>query len=260
MFAVILATVGVVGTLLLVAPTLMVFIASFTSGYALRFPPPGLSLQWYQTLLFESDDIHQAALWSLQVAGVSTAVSALLSTLAAVGLVHRRQAWARAFETVFTLPLMLPSLALGLALLLGLSLAGVRLSMATLIVGHIVICTPFILKTTLASLVQIDLAMLEASMSLGASSARSLRRVVLPLAARGILAGSFIAFMYSFDNVTISVFLSAPPVELLPIRLWNLIEHSLDPRVAAAASCLIFGTLILSLVMERVTGVGRYLR
>jgi putative spermidine/putrescine transport system permease protein len=157
-------------------------------------------------------------------------------------------------------PLMLPTLALGLALLMMFNLMGQGLSRFTLVVGHIAICAPYILRTTAASLSQLDPVLLESARSLGAPPLFAFRTVTLPLVLPGIGAGAFIAFMASFDNVAISLFLSDARSEVLPIRMWHIIEANLDVRAAAASGVLIAATIVLGVVMERLAGISRHLR
>jgi putative spermidine/putrescine transport system permease protein len=246
--------------LLLLAPTLVVLVTSFTSGYSLKFPPPGYSARWYQALWNESPELIDALLLSLQVAAIACGVSTVLALAAALGLARRREAWARVVEAVFLSPLMLPTLALGLALLMLFNLAGTGLSFATLVIGHVAITAPYVFRTTTASLVQMDPAMLESARSLGAGPLFAFRTVTLPLILRGVTAGAFIGFMYSFDNVAVSLFLSDARSEVLPIRMWHIIESNLDVRAAALSGVLIAATLVLMLVMERVAGISRHLR
>lgn len=252
--------VGAIATLLLVAPTAIVLITSLTSAFSLKFPPPGYSLRWYSALINDSPEIVAAALTSLKVAALATGISVLLAVAAALVLARRRELWARLADSIFMSPLMLPTLALGLALLVLFNIAGSGLSPATLVIGHIAITTPYILRTTSASLMQLDPALMESARSLGAGPRYVLLTITLPLIAPGIAAGAFIAFMASFDNVAISLLLSDARSEVLPIRLWHIIEASLDVRAAAASGLLIALTIILALIMERVAGISRHLR
>jgi putative spermidine/putrescine transport system permease protein len=255
-----MGVLAAVSLILLLAPTVIVIIASFTSAFSLKFPPPGYSPRWYLALWNDSPEIIAAFKLSLQVAAIATGVSVVLAVAAAMALARRREQWARALEAVFLSPLMLPTLALGLALLMLFNLAGTGLSFWTLVIGHIAITSPYIVRTTTASLVQLDPSLLESARSLGASSAFTFRTVTLPLIAPGVAAGAFIAFMYSFDNVAVSLFLSDARSEVLPIRMWHIIESNLDVRAAAVSGVLIGATLILMLIMERWVGVSRHVR
>lgn len=259
-FNAVFGLLGGIAIVLLVAPTLIVLITSFTSAFSLKFPPSGYSVRWYLALINDSPEIVLAALTSLKVALAATGISVLLAVAAALGLARRRELWARLLDSIFMSPLMLPTLALGLALLVLFNLAGTGLSLSTLVVGHIAITTPYILRTTTASLMQLDPALGESAMSLGAGPRYVLFTITLPLIAPGIAAGAFIAFMASFDNVAISLLLSDARSEVLPIRLWHIIEASLDVRAAAASGLLIAFTIVLGLLMERVAGISRHLR
>jgi putative spermidine/putrescine transport system permease protein len=259
-FSVAIGLLSAVAIVLLIAPTLVVLIVSFTSGQSLRFPPPGWSLRWYEALLTDSPDLWRAATLSLQVAGIATAISTVLAVSAALAIARQPRLWARFLDSVFMSPLMLPTLALGLGLLVWFNVFGTGVSMVTLVIGHTAITTPYILRTTCASLSQLDAVLLESARSLGAGPWFTFRTVTLPLILPGIAAGAFIAFMMSFDNVAISLFLSDARSEVLPIRLWNIIESNLDVRAAAVSGVLIAVTTVLVVVMERVVGVSRHVR
>ena len=137
------------------------------------------------------------------------------------------------------------------------SLAGIPVSPLTLVLGHTVVCVPYVVRTTVAALSQMDPVLLESSTSLGASRLYTFRRVTLPLIRPGILAGGFIAFMASFDNVPVSLFLRDAATDMLPIRMWQDLEGRLDVTVAAASSLLILATVVLAAVMERAAGLSR---
>ena len=255
-----LACAAGIGVLLLVLPTLIVMVTSFTSGYSLKFPPPGYSMRWYEALFLDSPEIIDAFLLSLHLALVATAISTVLATAAALALARNRKPWARALDSVFMSPLMLPSLALGLGILMLFNMLGQGLSFSTLVAGHVAICSPYVLRTASASYAQLDPVLLDCSHSLGASQWFTFRRIELPALAPGIATGAFIAFMSSLDNVALSLFLSDARSEVLPIRLWHIIEDSLDVRAAAASGSLILATLLLLLLMERLAGISRYMK
>src|SRR5688572_16295451 len=259
-FFVVFGTLAGVAVLLLLAPTVIVVVTSFTNAFSLKFPPPGYSPRWYLALWNDSPEIVAAAQLSLEVAAIATAISTALAVAGALTLARRRTVWARMLDSIFMSPLMLPTLALGLALLVLFNLLGTGLSKTTLVVGHVAICAPYILRTTSASLVQLDPAMLDSARSLGASAWFTFRTVTLPLIAPGIAAGAFLAFMASFDNVAISLFLSDARSEVLPIRMWHIIEANLDVRAAAASGVLITAAVVLMLLLERLTGVSKHMR
>ncbi|MFT3822110.1 MAG: ABC transporter permease [Rubrivivax sp.] len=241
---------------LLIAPTAIVLITSFTDGFSLKFPPEKYSGRWYLELL-KSDQIIDTALTSLKTAVVATALSVVLGTLAALAIARSTGPLARTLDALFMSPMVLPSLALGLALLMMFSVSGVRLSLWTLSLGHTIICIPFVIRMVSASVQEMNPALLDSSASLGAGAIFTFFNVTLPLIKRGVLAGAFVAFMASFDNVPVSLFLADARNEVLPIHLWQIIEASLDVRAAAVSGALVLLTLILMVVMERIAGISK---
>ena len=247
------------GILILIGPVLIVITTSFTTSQTLRFPPPDVSLRWYRELFdpVRSAQIHVAAFNSVWVAGLATAIGTVLSVLAALAIARVTRPSARLLEASFLSPLILPTLSYGLAALMFFSVVGIRPSLNLLIAGHLVVIAPFIFRTTLASLTQLDPALLEASANLGAGGFYGFRRITLPLIAPGIAAGCFLAFISSMDNVPVSLFLSNARTGMLPIRMWGMMESTLDVRIAAIAGVLIFATLALVIVMDRLTGLTK---
>jgi putative spermidine/putrescine transport system permease protein len=179
--------------------------------------------------------------------------------MASLAITRSPSRWARSADAVFMSPMILPGLSFGLAALMYFTLMGFRPSLALITIGHAMVIVPFVLRTTSASISQLDGSLLECSASLGASRFYTFRRVVLPIIAPGIVAGAFLAFMASIDNVPISLFLSGPRTDMLPIRMWGMMESTLDVRVAAVSGVLIFSVLGLMLLMERLVGFTRRL-
>ena len=258
-FFLVMTAIGGAGLLLVVGPLVVVLLLSFTGGETLSFPPETLSLRWYEALP-ESPEVMKALATSLEIAAWTTLLSVLLGVPAALAIALGRGRFSRVADALFMAPMLLPAIALGLALLMMFSNLAFSLSKWTLVVGHVLICVPFVLRTTVASAASIDMSLIEASHALGASFAYTSRRVVLPLIRGGVLAGAFIAFMMSFDHVPVSLFLADARTEVLAIRLWYMIFHTLDVRTAAVSGLMIFITFLLILIMERVGGLSRHLR
>jgi putative spermidine/putrescine transport system permease protein len=251
--------VALLALLLLVAPTVVVLVVSFTDGYSLKFPPPGYSMRWYQALL-EAWQLHFAAWNSIKVAVTTTVLSVLLGVAGALAIARSPTAMARVLDSLFMSPMVLPALAFGFAALMTFSAVGWEVSATTLVIGHTVVCVPYVIRTTIAALAQLDPALLESSASLGATRWRTFRRVTLPMIRPGVLAGAFIAFMSSFDNVPVSLFLRDARTDMLPIRMWQDLEGRLDVTIAAMSGVIIIVTLLLMIVMERAVGLSRRLR
>ena len=178
------------GIILLVAPTLVVLIVSFTSGFSLKFPPPGYSLRWYAALI-DAWQLQFAAANSFKVAIWTTVASVGLGVAAALGIGRSRALSARILDSLFMSPLVLPALAFGLSALMFFTLVGLPVSPLTLVIGHTVVCVPYVVRTTVAALAQLDATLLESSASLGASRLYTFRRITLPLIRPGIIAGGF---------------------------------------------------------------------
>jgi putative spermidine/putrescine transport system permease protein len=257
-FTVIGALAGIT-MLLLIAPTAVVLIISFTGGITLKFPPPSWSLRWYVELI-HSWEIIQPALTSLKVAALSTLASATLGGAAAIAIARSTSRIARLLDALFMSPMVLPAMAFGLSLLLVFNILGVRLSIATLVLGHTIICVPFVIRMVGASVQQLNPALIACSLSLGASRWYTFRRITMPLIRRGLAASCFVAFLSSFDNVPVSLFLADARTEVLPIKLWAILEGSLDVRVAAVSGVLIACAFTLMLIMEWTVGLTRRMR
>jgi putative spermidine/putrescine transport system permease protein len=207
-----------------------------------------------------SNDLQEAAITSFKISSLATVIGLLIATPAALAVARTRAAWARGIEVAFLSPLMIPGIAMGLGILVWLNYLNIRLSFATLVAGHVIICSPYIFRTACIGFGQLDVALLEVSRSLGAGRFRTFRRVSLPLALPSLLGGAFLGFTYSFDNVPISIFLSDARTEVLPIRLWSLMEDQLDVRVASIAGLLILLTFVMLTVMERMFRITRYVK
>src|SRR5258708_4016985 len=248
-----------IAVVFLVGPSVIVLLTSLTASQSLRFPPEGLSLRWY-TALLNATQMQHAAWTSLVVAFWATVVSTTFGTAAALAISRSGGGWARGFDTPFMSPLVRPALAFGFAALVFIYQLGLRPNVPLLILGHVIVCVPYVLRTALAALTQLDAALLDASASLGAGGWMTFRRVTLPLIGRGVGAGAFLAFMASFDNVPVSLFLADERTEVLPIHLWQQIETSLDVRTAAASGLIIVLTLVLMVLAERFAGLPRQMR
>jgi len=255
----VIALLAFVCIVILITPTIIVIITSFTSAFSLRFPPPGYSLRWYAALL-DAWQLHFAALNSLKIALWTTAISILLGVAASLGIARSQALTAKVLDSLFMSPLVLPALAFGLSALMLFSVVGLPVSPLTLVIGHTIVCVPYVIRTTVAALAQLDPVMLESSASLGASRLYSFRRITLPLIRPGILAGGFIAFMSSFDNVPVSLFLRDARTDMLPIRMWQDLESRLDVTIAAVSGVLIVVTIAMMILMERIAGLSRRLR
>ena len=254
-----LVTGAVLAGVLLVLPTLVVILASFTSASYLSFPPAGLSLRWYARLL-ASDEILRAARTSLIVAMLATAGALGLGVLTAFPLVRGRFRGRDAVMAFTLAPIMLPSIVLGIALLFFFGFLGIRLSLSTLVVSHILITFPYVVRTSAAALLQVDAVLEEAAANLGATPWQILRHVTLPLLTPGLAVGAGFAFIESFDNLALSIFVAGQRQETLPMRLFQLLVSDIDPVVAAVSATIVAASFVVLFAVHRLAGFGQFMR
>lgn len=239
----------------MVLPVVLGLMMSFTDGRTLKFPPEGFSLRWYQALLdpVQSAPIHTAARNSIEIALWAVAGALCLAVPASYGVVRTPRRIVSLVEPLFLAPLVLPSLIYGLAALIAASLVGLTPSKWLVVAGHIVVFGPLMYRATISVAQQVEPTLDEASATLGANRLTTFRRVQLPLLLPGILAGSFLVFMQSLDNVSVTLFLADPRTTVLPLRMFQMIEESLDVRVAAISGLLIGLTLVVLVAVQLLT-------
>ena len=240
----------------ILAPIVVVVAVSLTDSPIPEFPPRGLALRWYAHALSE-DVFTTSALNSLWLATIATALATPLALAAAYGLVRGRFRGRDAIQTLLLAPLVVPSLVIGLAILLAFSGMGVRDVGARLVGAHVLITFPYMVRTILASLARLDPAVEEAARTLGASALRCFVLVTLPLVRPGVVAGMLFAFIVSFDNVSLSLFLTNARTNTLPIAILNYVEYNFDPSVAAISTMLVAFSLGAALLVERLVGLRR---
>lgn len=240
----------------LLLPILVVVPVSFNDTAVFRFPPTGFSLRWYARA-WQIDELSRALLLSAAVAALSTAASLLLGTLCAVALVRGRVPGGAAIATFLVSPLMLPGLVLGIALLQAAREVGLRDAWWSLLIAHVVVTMPFVMRTVLASLSLFDFALVDAARTLGCSLPAALWRVLVPNILPGFVSGALFAFFASFDNYPVSMFLVDVRTKTLPIQLLNQLETSPDPTLAAVSVLLIGMTVLMLLLCDRLVGLRR---
>lgn len=252
-------TLALGALLYLLLPTLIIVLASFTASDYIAFPPEGLSVRWF-VRLWQLEPVRDAAGRSLLVALMATAISVVLGVAAAFPLVRSRFPGREALNAFLMSPLILPSLVYGLAALMCLSALGLSLSVPVLVLSHVAIIVPYVTRTTAAALALLDPNLEEAARSLGADAWQSFLRVILPNLLPGIGTGAAFAFISSFDNLTVSLFLAGPRVETLPIRLFAMISFDLDPAAAAISAVLVLLAVGVVLLAHWAVGLARIVR
>jgi putative spermidine/putrescine transport system permease protein len=239
----------------LVVAVLMAFDARTYLG---AFPPHEFSLQWFYR--FFNDEMYMRGLkTSLLVATVSTLASGVIGVTAAIVLAQITSRSRQALEAIFLSPLIVPTVVIGFALLLFFSRIGVFNGFARLIAGHIIITVPYTIRVTLAGLIGIPKSISEAALSLGANDWRAFWTVTLPLARTNIFAGSVFAFVFSMDDVSVSLFLSSVHTYTLPVAMVGMMQSQFDLSIAAAAVFLMVVMTTLMLTIDKIFGVNKIL-
>jgi putative spermidine/putrescine transport system permease protein len=237
---------------LLLAPLVVVITVSFGSTSTFDFPPKGLSFKWYQAF-FASEMFVRSFFRVSQVVGLATAlVATIVGTLSAIGLVRLRFRGRQAIETFFLSPLLVPHILLGAAVYLYLARLAWPTSSSTLLAGHIVIATPYVIRCVTAGLVGMDPRLEEAAMSLGATRTQAFCRVTLPLLRSSLLTGAVFAFIISFSDINLALFLAGANAPSLPVHIFSQIQFEADPSIAAASALQIAIVGGLILLVQRV--------
>jgi putative spermidine/putrescine transport system permease protein len=240
----------------LMAPLVVVIGASLADSSVFDFPPRALSWRWYQAIPRLSGFWQSIAL-SLQIAAVSTAAALALGTLAAIAVVQGRFPGRDALATFLVSPLMLPGLVIGVAILQAFRAVGLRDAYASLMIAHVVVTLPYVVRTVLASLNLFDFTLIDAARTLGCSYPRALAKVMVPALAPAFLTGGLFAFLASIDNYPISIFLTDVRNKTLPIQMLQYIEESPDPTIAAVSAMIIGFTILVLLLGDRMVGLRR---
>ncbi len=233
--------------LFLVAPALIAIPVSLTPKRFLSMPKGELSLRHFEKL-FTSEE-WMSSFWQSAVIGLtSSALATALGTLCAIGLWRVSSKWGEAVRAFLLLPLVVPPIISAMAFYRFMVPLGLIDTYAGLILAHTVLAAPLVLITVSASLAGFDPRLEQASRNLGASNWTTMRRVILPSIRPGVLAGAIFAFIASWDEIVVTLFLSKFSVYTLPRRMWNGIRENTDPTVAAAAVVLIAITLIFFII------------
>jgi len=243
----------------LLAPIAIVIVFALNPTPFIQFPPVGVSLRWFEKF-FASREFMHALGFSLEVAAMTTVAATLLGASAALAIARGNLPGSRLIVATMLSPLMLPAILTGLALFQSYVLLDVGRPQWGLVAGHTLVTIPYVVRTTLAVLHNFDLRLEEAAQNLGASPTRTFFEVTLPLIKPGVLAGAIFAFIVSFDQFPVSLFLVAPGNETLPITLFNYLKFDLDGTIGAASVVSILLALIVVIALDRTVGLRSYVK
>jgi len=251
-----LVAIVVVVALYFMLPTLFVIPMSFSSASTFQFPPKGLSLQLYVN--FFTDPVWLRSLGnSFLVAILAALLATVVGTAAALGLHSLTGRWARLARTLLMVSIVTPGIVLAVAIyitFLQWRLVGTPLGY---VLAHAAIGVPFVLVSVTTALGGFDPKLLRASASLGATPLRTFLRVTMPLIGRGIVTGAIFAFVTSFDEVVIALFLRSPLFQTLPVQMYNSVTVEIDPTIAASSSLVVVAVTAVFLIPQLVGGRKR---
>ncbi|MFT8244716.1 ABC transporter permease [Roseomonas sp. BN140053] len=254
----ILRACALAGYGMLLAPAVVVFVVSFSAGQYLTFPPPGLSLRWYEALL-GNGQLMLALQHSLVLAALVAALALAVGGPAAYAIARLRFPGRGVVATVLAAPLLLPTLVLGVALLLAFQPLRLVATWPGLVLAHSLVAIPFAVRIMVTAFSAVPEELEQAAWTLGATRWRAALRVTLPIAAPGAIAAAALAFLVSFDETVISLFVVGPRLNTLPVEMFRYAESRSDPMVAALAVSLIAVALAVVLLVERLVGFQRAL-
>lgn len=235
--------------LFLISPILLVIPMSFSSVSYLQFPPPSYSWRWY-IQFFTDPTWLNPAFQSFQIAIVTMLIATTLGTLASFGLVRGRFFGKQGLFTVLISPMIVPIIIIAVALYAFFSRLHLTDTKVGVVIGHTIIAVPFVILAVSASLRGFDENMERAARVLGASPLKTFFKVTFPLIKPGVISGALFAFIRSFDETVVSIFLCSIEVKTLPKRMWEGIRTEVSPVIAAVSTLLIIFSLILLIVLE----------
>ena len=242
----------------MLAPLVIVCLVAFTPENTLTLPTSGVSLRWFKAV-FAHPDFVQSFWNSLWLAFMAATIAVAAAVPAALAITRWEFRGRQFLNALFLSPLIIPHLVLGVAMLRLFAVVGATGSFAWLVAAHVVIVTPYVMRLLIAAISGFDRSVEQAAYSLGASDATVFRRVTLPMILPGVTGGWLLAFINSFDELTMSIFITSPSTVTLPVRMYMYATESIDPMMAAVSALIIGITAAAALLLDRVYGLDRIL-
>lgn len=238
---------AVLGFLLL--PVLAVVPASFNASSFIRLPPQQVSLRWYHAFFADPEWLRALAA-SIEVALAATFIAVVVGTLAALGL-ERASPRLRALVIGLVLsPLIVPVIMTAIALYYVTRFVGLHGTVTGLALGHALLCLPFVVINVGIALRRVDINCRRAAEGLGASHWRIFRTITLPLILPGLVGGAAFAFVTSFDEVVIAIFLAGDTAKTLPVKMWEIVRVEFTPVAAVGSTLLIALTMLMFVAVQ----------
>jgi putative spermidine/putrescine transport system permease protein len=240
------------------APLVVICLVAFTPENTLSLPTAGFSLRWFKAVFAHPDFV--TSFWnSIWLATLSATLAVALAVPAGLAISRYSFPGRDVLNALFLSPLIVPHLVLGVAFLRLFALIGAAGSFAWLVATHVVVVTPYVLRLVLAALSGLDRSAEQAARTLGAGEWTTFRRITAHMILPGITGGWLLAFINSFDELTMSIFVTSPTTVTLPVRMYMYATESIDPMMAAVSALMIALTAAAMLVLDRAFGLDRIL-
>lgn len=239
-------TVALILTVLM-APILIIFIMSLTSVSYFQFPPPGFSFKWYQAF-FENASWLESLFRSLQIGFFAMIVAVVIGTIAANAVIRLDFPGKQLFMGLMVAPMIIPVVIVGIALFRFFAPFQLTGTMTGMVLSHSILSIPLVFVAVLASLKGMDRNLELAAMGLGSTPIDAFFRVTFPFIKPGIFSGALFAFLTSFDELVVTIFLAGPTTKTLPVKMWEDMRTQVDPTIAAISSILIVGIVVMYLL------------
>lgn len=251
-----LATMTAAMVVFILAPLLVTVAISVSDTPYIVFPPRGFTLSWYAKVLADTD-FQESLSFSFTLAVAVTAGALLLGVPAAFAVVRHQFPGRDVAMTALLSPLIFPVLITGVALLQLFSRIGSDSTPLNMLIAHVLVTMPYVVRTVAASLTVADATLEDAARTLGAGPWRVFRRVTIPQIAPGVAAGALFAFMVSFDNFPISLWLADAQHNPIPLLIFQMIGNVFEPSIAAISTLMMLLAMVIVMILERVTGLRR---
>jgi putative spermidine/putrescine transport system permease protein len=248
-----MAALGALTVFYLLAPTLVIVPMSFTEARILSFPPEGFTLAWYERMVTDRQ-WSTGLVNSFQVAILTAILATVLGTLAALGLSRGRFLGRTAINALVLSPLIVPVVVIAIGMFGVFVQWRISGSLIGLVVAHTALALPFVVVAVSTSLRTMDRNLELAAANLGADHWRTFTRITFPIILPGVLTGAIFAFITSWDEVVIAIFMTSARFRTLPVEMWEQVRQAVDPTVAAVSTTLLVVTtalLVLLLVVRR---------
>ena len=241
----------------LCAPILIIITTAFDSGNIMSFPPMGFSLQWF-IKAFNSETFMTTLGISFKAAVLATLIAMIIGIPAAYALSRNNYRGKAVVQNIFLSPIIVPGVVLGFTFFRFLIIKLQLDVFLSLLIAHVIIVIPYIMRVVGSSLENLDFSIEDAAVSLGATKLKAFFIIILPNVTSGVIAAFMLAFINSFNNVPVSLFLTGPGVSTLPISMMSYVEYNYDPTISALSVILMVMTVLIMFVVEKTLGISNF--